>query len=201
MEEHVELFKNVTLRTLRLKYERQQTFHLTPNWVKKRFYSGKFRRIESQNCPTVIKLADGGVVAYRVPANLVSETLAHIKPLEQWAKTFAHQFPTKGDKQRRLQCMRRYARWVKYNKGFTVNLSSDYYMDGQATQAFFQQSDLLWKCAQQWFPKHYHQKIFRDMTRNPSDGEEQPLCGLWMGCAINLAVDGAPVDVKDIVSL
>jgi len=194
MEEHIEVFNNITLRTLRLKYEQHQNFNLTPNWIKKRFVSGKFRRVQSHSHPTVIKLADGGILGYRVPATLINETLAHIQPLEQWVTKFSDQLPKYYDNKRGLECVRKYIRWIKYDKDRHLKLSHDYHSDGEATQEFFKQSDLLWKLAQAWFPQHYHKRIYRDMSMCPLKEDEQPLCRMWMGCAVNLSVNGNPVE-------
>ena len=53
---------------------------------------------------------------------------------------------------------------------------------------------LLWKRAEDCFPKHHHLRIITELKRGSTlDDNHPPLCGPWMGCAVNLAVD-TPVE-------
>ena len=70
-EEHTETFK-LMLGILRNKHHAQQNFKNLPSWKQSYYQTGKFRRIKYRNQPTIIKLGDGGIVGYRVPAFLVS---------------------------------------------------------------------------------------------------------------------------------
>ena len=67
MEEHLEKIDIITLKTLRMKFHTQQNNNQIPSWVKDRYKSGKFYRIERCDKPKVIQLVDGGVVGYPIP--------------------------------------------------------------------------------------------------------------------------------------
>lgn len=196
MEEHTEQFNKITLGFLRNKYEQRQNFDDVPHWVKRRYASGKFRRIKSREKPTAIRLADGGVVGYLVPARLVDQCLTHVEKLETWVDEFSNGLPKNEDPCTGVLCVRRYARGVKDNKGFVLSLSSDYRDDGPAAHKFLEYSELLWKRAFELFPAHHHQRILRDLTQHPLNEGEDRLCGPWIGCAVNVAVDGKPVQTR-----
>src|SRR6266496_2156931 len=197
MYEHYEDINTITLRTLRQKYEQTQNFHCAiPDWVKKRCLSGKFHRIKSHEVPTVIRLADKGIVAYRVPAKLIDDRLMHVKNLETWANKFGAQLPRTTDSKRCISCVRKYQCWVKYHTEFVPWLSGDYRTDGEIAKQFMKDSELLWSHAEQWFPRHHLSRIFRDLTQHPLQNGEARLCGPWMGCAVNVAVDDKPVETS-----
>lgn len=198
MHEHCENIDTVTLCTLRQGFKARQNFHKIPEWVRKRCFSGKFRRIESRDIPTVIRLADKGVVAYRVPAKLVDDQLTHVRNLETWVEKYEGKLreKIKIDPKRGVSCVRKYQRWIKYRKRrmFVPKLSGDYRADGEVAHEFMKHSELLWSRATEWFPKHHLQRVFRDLTQHPLKNGEERLCGPWMGCAVNVAVDGKPVE-------
>ena len=153
-------------------------------------------RARFQDKPTVIRLADGSVVGYRVPATLVDQQLMHVEPVEKWAAEFSQSSPRTSDEKRGIACVRRYARWVKYNKDGKLELSADYRRDGVVAERFMEASNLLWRRADQWFPRHYHGKAYRDLSCCSLNPGEEKLCGPWMGCAVNVAVDRKPVETK-----
>jgi hypothetical protein len=196
VDEYTEQFNDITLGILRNKYETRQNFHKAPQWVKQRYASGKFRRIKSRVEPTAIRLADGGIIGYRVPAELVDRGLAHVERLETWAEEFSSRLPKSEDPCRGLRCVRKYARWVKYNKGFVPKLSGDYRHDGQAACKFFESSELLWRRACELFPTHHNERVLRDLTQHSLNEGEERLCGPWMGCAVNIAVGAVPVKTR-----
>jgi hypothetical protein len=84
-DEYIEQFHKFTLGKLREKYHTQQNFKDIPTWKLEGYRVGKFRRIKIRDQPTVIKLADGGIVGYRVPAHLVDEKCVM---LHQWRNGF-----------------------------------------------------------------------------------------------------------------
>ena len=61
---------------------------------------------------------------------------------------------------------------------------------------FFECSQLLWNRATEWFPKHYLERVFQDLTQYPLNDGENRLCGAWTGCAVNVAVDHRPVQTQ-----
>jgi hypothetical protein len=193
-EEYVEKFNNITLNYLRRAFDTKQNFHKTPEWVIQKHEAGHFRRIKARDMPTAIKLKDGGIVGYRVPAHLVTPDLAHVRPLEDWVTRFQAKLPRAKDVSRGVRCVRRYANWIKYRRNSEVGLSGDYKKDGEASAKFIEASQLLWSRAALCFPKHHHATIIHDLRRYTLDVNHRPLCGPWMGCAVNIAVDGKPVE-------
>jgi hypothetical protein len=109
-DEYIEQFHKFTLGKLRKKYHTQQNFKDIPTWKLERYRVGKFRRIKIRDQPTVIKLADGGIIGYRVPAHLVNEKLRHVTPMEKWVLKNKSKLPKTKDERRGLRCVRRYAR-------------------------------------------------------------------------------------------
>ena len=99
-DEYVEKFDNITLNYLRRTFERTQNFDKTPEWVVQKYNAGHFRRIKSRDIPTAIKLKDGGIIGYRVPAHLVMSDLSHVTPLEEWASHSQHKPPRAKDTSR-----------------------------------------------------------------------------------------------------
>jgi len=104
--------------------------------MKSNHESGKFRRIKSRDRATVIRLADGGIVGYRVPAHLVDSSLQHAHGLETWVDEFGEWLPRKLDACRGVHCVRHYARWVKYDQDFKPRLSKDFFDDGDMARKF-----------------------------------------------------------------
>ena len=196
IDEYIEHFHNITYGMLRRKYEPRQNSHKMPKWMKSNHESGKFRRIKSRDQPTIIRLADGGIVGYRLPARLVDSGLQHAHGLEKWVEEFGESLPRKIDTCRGVQCVRHYARWVKYDQDFKPRLSQDYLDDGEMARKFFECSQLLWNRATEWFPKHYLERVFRDLIQYPLNDGENRLCGAWTGCAVNVAVDNRPVQTQ-----
>src|SRR5579859_2353327 len=192
-EEYVEKFNNITLNHLRRAFETTQNFHKTPAWVIQKYEAGRFRRIKTRDIPMAIKLKDGGIVGYRVPACLLTPDLSHVRSLEDWTTRFQTKVPQIKDASRGVRCVRRYASWIKYRKNSEVGFSDDYKNDGEASAEFIEASQLLWSRAAQCFPKHHHAAIIHDLKQYTLDVNHQPLCGPWMGCAVNIAVDKTPV--------
>lgn len=182
------------MNTLRRKYEQYQNFNKTTKLVKRRYSAGKFRRIKSTDHPTVLRLKDGGIVGYRVPAHLVDQHLSHTYNLEEWAARHQRRLPKQSDGGRGIRCVRRYARWVKYNEAGVPKLSGDYIQDGEMATEFFERSQALWDRAIELFPKHHLPKIFRDLSQYELEDGHKRLCGLWTGCAVNVGLENEPVE-------
>ena len=142
-EEYVEKFNNITLNYLRQTFDTKQNFHKTPEWVVQKYEAGHFRRINARDMPTAIKLKDGGIVGYRVPARLVAPDLSHVRPLEDWVTRFQAKLPRAKDASRGVHCVRRYVSWIKYWRNSEVWFSSDYKKDGEASVKFIEASQLL----------------------------------------------------------
>ena len=141
-EEYIEEFK-ITLGILRNKYLSRQNFKGLPKWKQLHYQAGKFRRIKHRNQPTVIKLGDGGIVGYRVPACLVSKSWSHVTGMERWVEEYEGKLPRVQDVQRGVSCVRKYAYWVKYNEEREPKASGDFVQDGEAAQKFFEYSQPL----------------------------------------------------------
>ena len=194
-DEYVERFGNMTLNYLRSTFERTQNFKTTPQWIIQKYNAGHFRRIKARDVPTAIKLKDGGIVGYRLPAHLVMSDLSHVTPLEEWASRYQHKLPRAKDTSRGVHCVRRYASWIKYRRNSEVGFSSEYTKDGEISANFIEASQLLWKRAGHCFPKHHHLRIIKELNLGSTlDDNHRPLCGPWMGCAVNVAVDNKPVE-------
>ena len=193
IDEYFEDFSNVSLGTLRNRYEQYQNFQKTPSWVVRDYSTGKFHRIKSKERPTVIRLSDGGVVGYRVPACLVDGSLGHVEDLEKWTAMHGAELRKTKDTTRGVSCVRKYAHWVKYNTERIPKLSNDYREDGEKATEFFQCSQVLWDRAREWFPKHHNERVFKDFGRYDLNGGKKRLCGLWTGCAINVGSENEPV--------
>jgi hypothetical protein len=114
VDKYVERFGNMMLNYWHSTFERTQNFKTTPLWIIQKYNAGPFRQIKARDVPTAIKLKDGGIVGYRVPAHLVMPDLSHVTPLEEWACQFQHQLPCAKDMSREVHCVRRYASWIKY---------------------------------------------------------------------------------------
>ena len=195
--EYTEKFQDVTVGKLRQSFVTRQDFpKKIPEHFVERYHAGQFRSIPYRDQLTVIRLGDGGIVGYRVPARLVSKNLEHVKGLEDWTKEFGGSLPKTNDTKRGVSCVRRYAYWVKYNKGGQLKLSGDYYRDGNIAEKFMKSSALLWGRAKDWFPQHYLSRIYRDLSEYNLDVGQKRLCGLWPGCAVNVAVYGQSVETK-----
>ena len=108
IKEYTETF-NLTLGTLRNKHLSQQNFKDMPAWKQPRYKAGKFRRIQFRDQSTIIKLADGGIVEYQVPACLVSKTWDHVIGMERWAEEYEGKLPMVQDIRRGVSCVRKYA--------------------------------------------------------------------------------------------
>lgn len=65
--EYVEHLQNITYELLWRMYPSRQNSHKIVKRVKSNYESGEFPRIKSRDQLTVIRLADGGIVGYRVP--------------------------------------------------------------------------------------------------------------------------------------
>ena len=194
-EEHTETFK-LTLGILRNKHYAQQNFKNLPSWKQSHYTTGKFRRIKSRNQPTIIKLGDGGIVGYRVPAYLVSKSWNHVTGMERWVEKYEHKLPKVEDVRRGVSCVRKYAYWVKYNKDKEPKASGDFIEDGEIAQKFFEYSQPLWNSITDIFPGHVLARVFRDLTQFELKDEQKRLCGLWPGCAVNVGRKDAPVETK-----
>ena len=153
-----------------------------------------FRRIKSTDHPTVLRLKDGGIVGYRVPAHMVDQRLSHVHNLEEWVARHGRRLPKQSDGGRGICCVRRYARWVKYNEAGVPKLSGDYIQDGEMATEFFERSDGLWDRAIELFPKHHLPKIFRDLSQYQLEDGHKRLCGLLTGCAVNVGSENEPVE-------
>jgi len=194
-DEYFEDFSGISLNTLRRKYEQYQNFKKTPQWVKNRHAAGKFRRVKATDRPAVLRLKDGGIVGYRVPAHFVDESLRHVQNLEEWVvEQSESRIQKRADGTRGVDCVRRYAYWVKYDPAGVPKLSQDYIRDGEKAADFFERSQLLWDRAVELFPKHHLPKIFRDLGQYELPAGQKRLCGLWMGCAVNVGSENEPVE-------
>ena len=193
--EHIEEFK-LTLGVLRSKYRSHQNFRDLPTWKQLRYRAGKFRRIKPRNQPTIIKLGDGGIVGYRVPACLVSKSLEHVIGMEQWVEEYGANLPRVQDIRRGVSCVRKYAYWVKYSSDREPMACADYRKDGEAAQKFFEYSQLLWDSIMKLFPVHILGRVFRDLTQFELKDQQKRLCGPWPGCAVNIGTKDAPVQTK-----
>ena len=197
VREHAETFQAVTLGKLRQSFTTRQDFaSKIPERVMNMYEAGEFRRIIYRDEPTVIRLGDGGIVGYRVPATLVSEGLQHAKNLESWVAEFGHRLPSTKDAKRGVLCVRKYARWVKFNKGGELRMSGDFRQDKEVALEFMNRSRLLWDKAKTWFPNHHCARVFRDLTQFDLDVKQDRMCGLWPGCAVNVALEGRPVQTS-----
>jgi hypothetical protein len=189
-EEYVEHFpeSKLTLGKLRRKFESTQNFHKIPEWLKRKQSRGQFRQIKSRPQPTALRLKDG-FVAYRVPGQLVNGGLAHAAALEQWVNEFGDRLPREEVEGQGVRCVRDYTYCVKDEEGGAPTLSRDCQDDGEVATKFLESSRLLWDQAREWFPKHHHERVFRDLTRYSMKNGKRRLCGPWTGCSVDVAVE------------
>ena len=75
IHEYVEHFLNIMFGMLRRMYDSRQNSHKLVKRVNSNYKSGNFRRIKSRDQPTVIRLADGDIVGYRVTACQADDSL------------------------------------------------------------------------------------------------------------------------------
>ena len=194
-EEYIEKFK-ITLGILRNKHLSRQNFKDLPAWKRHDYQAGKFRRIKYRNQPTVIKLGDGGIVGYRIPACLVSKSWGHVTGMERWVEEYEEKLPKVQDVRRGVCCVRKYAYWVKYNEKREPKASGDFVQDGEVAHKFFEYSQPLWDSITNTFPAHVLARVFRDLTQFELKDEQRRLCRPWPGCAVNIGRKDAPVQTK-----
>jgi hypothetical protein len=84
------------------------------------------------------------------------------------------------------------------NPEMSPQFSSDYHWDGAVAEEFFEKSELLWSKAKEWFPSHHKLKAYQDMNQFQTTGDdaEERLCGLWMGCSVNIAEPNDAVETE-----
>jgi hypothetical protein len=188
---------NVRLGELRRKFVNNQCLEGL-DVAKVKLHDGQFRRIVSRDRPTLLRTAEGkhGVVGYRVPARLVDKQMLHVRGLEIWVNAFKCSLPGQIDEKRNVRCVRRYGHWVKYHKGGELRATADYRRDGEMATRFFADTSLLWSRVGECFPKSHCSRIFRDLTQYGLDAGQERMCGPWTTCAINIAVDGIPVETS-----
>ena len=102
------IFSKATLGGfLRYKYNLRQNFKTSvPSWVQQKYRAKAFRYISSSDKITVLRLRDGGIGGYRVPAKLVDENLNHVKKMEGWVEEYVYLLPHKEDETREILCTR-----------------------------------------------------------------------------------------------
>jgi hypothetical protein len=191
--EEIEDF-DICFGTLRQKYIKNQNFEVVPDPITAKYKDGQFRRIVSRSGPIILRGKDGGIFGYRVPAILVSEDGSHIEGLLKWVAEFGPSLPEQKDEKRNIKCVRRYGHWVKYNKGGDLKETGDYRKDGLVAKKFFEYTSLFWNCIRESFPQHCLGRVFRDLTQYDLNLGQKRMCGLWTVCAINVAVNGNPVE-------
>jgi len=74
--------------------------------VRQKYKAKAFRYIPSRDKITVLRLKDGGIGGYRVPAKLVDENLDHVKNLERWVEEYGYLLLCKEDETQGILCTR-----------------------------------------------------------------------------------------------
>jgi len=118
--------------------------------------------------------------------------------LETWVNEFGEWLPRKLDACQGVHCIHHYAQWVKYDQHFKPRLSKHFLDDGDMARKFLNAVRFfgIGDRAKECFPKYHLERVFGDVTRYLLNEGEDRLCGVWMGCAVNVGVENRPIQTR-----